>query len=113
MFTLLNRRPKQILALTLALPIAACASYSDDEPQGSSTDGNDILVFEIEAQTKPCVGVGPMQCLIVNGEFFYDQIEGYQHVEGEAARICVERTRRTDPVPADASTFVYRRVECP
>lgn len=72
-----------------------------------------ILLFVIEANTVPCEGLVPMRCLVVNGEYFYDVIDGYQHVEGRPARIYVERRKRPEPVPADVGDFVYRRVDEP
>ena len=54
-----------------------------------------------------------MRCLVVNGEYFYDVIDGYRHIEGQPARIYVERTERPEPVPADAGGFLYRRIPLP
>lgn len=70
------------------------------------------LVFEIDANTAPCVGVAPMQCLVVNGEYFYESISGYRHIEGTAAKICVLRSKRAEPIPADLGAFKYIRVPC-
>ncbi len=104
-----------------ALACAACTSVAGDgddagdgvEAAASGSAEGEIERFDIAAQTQPCVGVGPMQCLVVNGKFFYNSIEGYTHVEGEAAQICVAKTRRPDPVPADAGIYLYRAVPCP
>lgn len=70
----------------------------------------DILIFSIEPYQKDCIGVGPMKCLIVNGEFFYDSIEGFEFEEGTEYEILVARTEREN-VPADASIYEYRQVE--
>ena len=77
----------------------------------ASTEG-EKLVFEIDANTAPCVGVSPMRCLVVNGEYFYESIAGYRHTEGTATKICVLRSKRTEPVPADLGAFSYTRVPC-
>ncbi|MFA3920186.1 neutral zinc metallopeptidase [Ruegeria hyattellae] len=76
--------------------------------------GNDEekLVFEIAADRVPCVGVAPMQCLVINGDFFYESIVGYRHIDGQAAKICVLRTKRPEPIPADLGAFVFTRVPC-
>ena len=112
-----GRRAAGFMIAGAALACSACTPMAGngdggDAVSSGSTEG-EIEVFDIAAQTQPCVGVGPMQCLVVNGEFFYNSIEGYTHVEGEAARICVAKTRRPDPVPADAGLYLYRAVPCP
>ena len=77
------------------------------------TDHSAVILFVIEAHTVPCEGLVPRRCLVVNGEYFYDVIDGYRHVEGRPARIYVERRKRPEPVPADVGDFVYRRVDEP
>ena len=77
------------------------------------TDHSTVILFDIEANPVPCEGLVPMRCLVVNGEYFYDVIDGYRHVEGRPARIYVERSKRPEPVPADVGDFVYRRVDEP
>ncbi len=99
-----------------ALALIACASCTTENDAGdelSNAGTGDIEVFNIAANTAECVGVAPMRCLVVNGDLFYDDIEGYDHVEGESARICVFRTSRPEPIPADASAFEYTRTSCP
>ena len=60
-----------------------------------------------------CVGVGPQKCMLVkesegtDWEFFYDGIEGFDHVEGVSYVLEVEITEVKDP-PADASSLHYR-----
>lgn len=99
----LSRKASAILMFSAAL-LGACGP-TDPEASG-------VEHFSIAANRVDCVGVGPMRCLLVNGALFYDSIEGYDHVEGQAAEICVTKTRRPDPIPADASSFVYRQVPC-
>ena len=72
-----------------------------------------MILFDIDAHTVPCEAVAPMRCLVVNGEYFYDVIDGYRHIEGQPARIYVERTERPEPVPADVGAFLYRRIDRP
>ncbi|WP_209509561.1 DUF4377 domain-containing protein [Ruegeria sp. HKCCE4150] len=95
--------------LTIAIMAAICAF-----PVPSANAGNDDekLVFEIAADRVPCVGVAPMQCLVINGEFFYGSIVGYRHFDGQAAKICVLRTKRPAPIPADLGAFLFTRVPC-
>ncbi|MDE1466291.1 DUF4377 domain-containing protein [Aurantiacibacter sp. D1-12] len=98
---------KLLLTIIAAGLCAGCANTGN----AGAAKGN-FELFEISAHSVPCEGVGPMRCLIVNDELFYDAIEGYEHVEGQSASICVERARRPAPVPADASLYTYRRVPC-
>ena len=81
------------------------SSYTTEHIQSA-----DILTFHIAPYTQECVGVGPMTCLVVNGELFYDSIEDFEFEEGTEYEITVARTEREN-VPADASIYQYRRVE--
>lgn len=94
---------------TLPITMAVCAFCA----LGASASAEEKkLVFEIDANTAHCVGVAPMRCLVVNGEYFYESIAGYRHTEGTATKICVLRSKRTEPVPADLGAFSYTRVPC-
>ena len=60
-----------------------------------------------------CVGAAPMRCMVVDGELFYDEIEGFEHEAKYRYRI---RMERYDPwvgkiPPADASWRGYRLME--
>jgi hypothetical protein len=72
----------------------------------------DIETFHIAPKTASCQGVAPMRCLIVNGHIFYDQIDGYEHVEGQSAKICTIASPRLEPLPADVGSHEYRRARC-
>lgn len=101
------------LGLALLTGLCALLLQSADASATSQTGPDEVkLVFEIGAHTVPCEGVAPMRCLIVNGECFYETIIGYQHVEGQSARICVWQVKRPEPVPADLGAFEYRRSVC-
>lgn len=69
-----------------------------------------ILLFKVEPETQSCVGVGPMDCLVINGEFFYDQIEGFKFEPGYSYELKVERAQQAN-VPADASKYTYKLLE--
>lgn len=103
-----------ILAVSLAHADTARPCHTAREIIGlARTDRPEVILFDIEAHTVPCQGVAPMRCLVVNGEYFYDRIDGYRHIEGQPARIYVERTERPEPLPADAGGFLYRRIPLP
>ena len=57
-----------------------------------------------------------MRCLVVNGEYFYDDIQGYSHQEGIGQTLRVERTQICNPAvlnscPQDTGIFRYRLLE--
>jgi hypothetical protein len=95
-----------IVFFTLPLFVAACMTN-----EVAGVDG-DLETFNIAANTTSCQGVAPMRCLIVNGKFFYDPIDGYEHVEGQSATICTIASSRPEPLPSDVGSHEYRRVPC-
>ena len=42
-------------------------------------------------ELKDCVGVGPRKCMIVNGVFFYDSIDGFEFESGYKYRLKIEQ----------------------
>ena len=60
-----------------------------------------------------CVGSAPMMCMVVDGDLFYDDIEGFEHEAGYRYRIRMERYDRWQGQvpPADASKYGYRLIE--
>ena len=79
---------------------------------GACSEGGVVRMW-IGPDLVDCVGVGPRQCLLVkesedaDWEFFYDGIEGFEHIEGVFYVLEVEITEIEDP-PADASSLHYR-----
>jgi len=72
-----------------------------------------IETFEIESSQVDCTGVGPQKCLVVNGQLFYDGIEGFEFEEGYEYKLRVNKTQIYDETnaPADASIYKYTLVE--
>ena len=92
------------VAVLITLIAAACV-FSDD-----TTD----LVVIVGPELKDCVGVGPMKCLVVNGELFYETIEGFDFKEGFIYRLMIERYNAwpdDEEPPQDASMYGYRLIE--
>lgn len=111
-----------VVLLTTAGQIAACKHT--DEPANSNNSSDTIqAVFQIAADTAPCVQGGIVgqavqtRCLIVNGETFYDSIDGYDHQEGVGQTIKITRTQICAPevfnsCPQDiGSIYSYRLLE--
>ncbi len=68
-----------------------------------------IEEFLIGPELQDCVGVGPQTCMIVNDEYFYDSIVGFEYEEGYNYELRVELIDRENP-PADASSVIYTLV---
>jgi heat shock protein HslJ/membrane-bound inhibitor of C-type lysozyme len=77
---------------------------------GESDQSSEVQIFTVAPQKVECVGVAPMECLVVNGEYFYDDIQGFTYEPGYQYTLQVERTEREN-VPADASAYVYSLLE--
>ena len=89
---------------------------------GELTTANDLTGWEevhvMEVTVGPklldCVGVGPRKCLEVNGQLFYEGIDGFKHEEGYTYRLKIERYDAfpgEEEPPQDASRYGYRLIE--
>ena len=81
-----------------------------------TTGAYDAHVMEVTVGPKllDCVGVGPRKCLEVNGQLFYEGIDGFKHEEGYTYRLRIERYDAfpgEEEPPQDASRYGYRLVE--
>ena len=78
------------------------------------TYGQESLKMFVKESKVPCQGVGPMECLQVKfdkdkeWQLFYDHIEGFNFEKGNRYEIMVTRTKRPEPIPADASAYQYK-----
>ena len=91
-------------ALALMLVAASC-TFSDDTT---------TLVVIVGPELKDCAGVAQMKCLEVNGELFYETIEGFDYEEGFIYRLRIERYNAwpdDEEPPSGASMYGYRLVE--
>lgn len=90
--------------VALVLTAVACGSSNDKE----------VLEVTVGPELKECVGVGPMQCMVVDGKLFYDRIDGFDYVQGYVYKLKIERydawPDQEEP-PQDASKYGYRLIE--
>ncbi|NCP67655.1 DUF4377 domain-containing protein [bacterium] len=77
----------------------------------AAISSGEIMVVNVAPQTRDCMGVGPMECLVVDGLNWYDQIEGFEFEAGYNYELKIERFNRPEPVPADAGAYTYKLVE--
>ena len=96
--------------------------YEQDISTGKTGDKKRVL-FEVAPQTRKCQGFHPVwqDCLIVNGDNFFEEIIGYRHKPGLGALLEIERTQicdpqsgylnpRATPCPADIEIYDYRLI---
>ena len=79
---------------------------------GGGVVGGEVLEFSVGPERVACVGAAPMECLVVDGELFYEEIEGFEFESGYRYRVEVERYERwpgREP-PQDAGRYGYRLV---
>lgn len=103
------------LILALVLMAAACA---DDtiEPDESGLSGEQTVRFYVGPDVVECEGSAPQECLQVsetgheNYEYFYDSIDGFEHVPGTQYVLDVAVSDVADP-PADGSSKAYRLLD--
>lgn len=81
------------------------------------TDKPNIETWWINSSKKDCTGVGPMSCLQIQKgknidpnawELFYSGIEGFEYQPGFIYQIEVSVSDRAEPIPADASSKIYK-----
>ncbi len=106
-----------ILILLLFLGISCgVGEGTDATTDGPGGDSRTTAVLEVSVgpELVDCVGVGPRKCLVVDGKFFYDSIEGFDYEPGYRYMIRMERFEawpdREEP-PQDASKYGYRLIE--
>ena len=75
-----------------------------------------VMVMEVTVGPRllDCVGVGPRKCLEVDGQLFYESINGFKHEEGYTYRLKIQRYEAypgEEEPPQDASKYGYRLIE--
>lgn len=99
-------------AVTLLFALAACQPVRDTRTSSEPVE----KTLYVGAELVDCVGVGPMQCMLVKEnpddeyQFFYSEIEGFTFEPGYTyeLRVLVEPVANA---PADASSLKYTLIE--
>lgn len=122
----MNSKLMTAALLVAGLSLAACGndattatgSGTDDQTGSSTTTSttDERKRLWIKPDLVECEGVAPQMCMQVaesedgEYEYFYDQIEGFDFVEGTSYVIDVTVQEIEDP-PADGSSIAYTLVE--
>lgn len=105
--------PSQTAVPAPTIAPAPTVVQSQIETCADETAVNCVMEVSVGPELEDCVGSAPMRCLVVNGDLFYDDIEGFEHEAGYRYRLRMERYDRwqgQEP-PADASKYGYRLIE--
>ena len=125
---MLHPDPIALFLLVTAMVLAACGGPQDPAGQETTVTAKAPATQEIMAERDDpaerevtvaphraeCVGVALMECLVVDGELFYGEIEGFEHEAGYVYRLRIERYDpwpEMEEPPADASEYGYRLIE--
>ena len=105
--------PSQTAVPTPTIASAPTVAPSQIETCANETAVDCVMEVSVGPELEDCVGSAPMRCLVVDGELFYDDIEGFEHEAGYRYRLRLERYDRWQgqAPPADASKYGYRLIE--
>ena len=125
-FRVAQSRNLALFAVALAALIAAfaCAGSSTKDHVGekpastiitpTAQSVSDTLEITVGPARKECYGPFQRMCLVVDGQFFYEEIDGFDHEPGHEYHLRVERydafPGQAEP-PQDASRYGYRLIE--
>ncbi len=102
------------LALLLTTALSACTEDAGN-PSGTNalkTEEPQRLTASVAPQRADCQGLIPMKCLVVDGQFFYDSIEGFTHEAGTTYELEIERSLRAAPgeIIYDVGQYRYKLI---
>ncbi len=105
--------PSQTAAPAPTITSAPTAAPSQIEACADETDVDCAMEVSVGPELEDCVGSAPMMCMMVDGDLFYDDIEGFEHEAGYRYRLRMERYDRWQgqAPPADASKYGYRLID--
>ena len=111
----MHRGGLTVAAVVVCLAVAACSGDLDSDVSYGDSDGPEGTVMDVTVgpELVDCVGVAEMKCMVVDGEYFYESIEGFDHEEGYTYRLKIERFEAFpgQELPQDASMYGYRLIE--
>ncbi len=105
--------PSQTAAPAPTIASAPTVASSQIEACVDETAVDCVMEVSVGPERVYCEGSAPMMCMMVDGELFYDEIDGFEHEAGYRYRLRMERYDRWlgQETPADASKYGYRLIE--
>ncbi len=103
-----------VLSLLSVLLFAGCGNSTDPVgPEPEVPEYIEVRDVTVGPTLAKCYGVGLQSCMVIDGAFFYDGIEGFEYEAGYTYRL---RIGKYDPwggrePPQDAGQYAYRLVE--
>ncbi|WP_051201774.1 DUF4377 domain-containing protein [Ferrimonas senticii] len=110
----MNHTIKAAAATAAIALLSACAQTTDSNTATTSdTSKSEILTVTVAPQQADCVGIAPRKCLVVDGQLFYSDIQGFEFEPGFEYQLQIEKSLAFGggPVPADASRYQYRLIK--
>ncbi len=105
------------ILLVSLLTILGCESPPPEpppEPDPPHAGSSQTLEITVGPARKECYGPFRRMCLIVDGQFFYDEIDGFTHEPGYRYHLRIQRydafPGQAEP-PQDAGRYGYRLLE--
>ncbi len=95
-----------VLAILVIGGIAWALTNNNIDSNGEDNNTATTTTVTVGPEMQPCTGVGEQECLVVDGELFYDSIEGFDYEPGFEYVLEI-RTENVDNPPADASSIRY------
>ena len=105
--------PAPTIASVPTVAPAPTIAPSQIEACADETDVDCAMEVSVGPERVYCEGSAPMMCMMVDGDLFYDDIDGFEHEAGYRYRLRMERYDRWQgqAPPADASKYGYRLIE--
>ena len=107
-----------LVALVAAIAALACtapaAEPATPTPIPPPTPDGTVQEVVVGPEQVECTGSAPQLCLLVDGELFYDEIEGFEYEAGYIYRLRIEEYDRwpgQTEIPQDAGRYGYRLLE--
>lgn len=83
--------------------------FTERNSEGATGNVSGVIVT-VDSELAPCTGVAEMDCMVVDGQLFYDSINGFKYEEGYVYQLEVEQIFRDEPIPADVGTWYYKLI---
>lgn len=104
-----------LFSITIAFILSACLQQGTKQPSDKYSAKGEIKLLQIAPKKEKCMGLIEQDCLVANGELFYDNIEGF-NFEPNYYQIKVRKQQICDPniindCPQDVSIYQYRLLE--